>query len=140
MENRIKTIGHISTYVPSMNDWHPIRYINEIKHSEQLKIEKNKLFKTNNNTVSKVIEISQIFTNLSFKEILNIEDLKENKYCGIIAYYLNKYHNYTVEEFVYDYGLPKSTYSNVKSFKSNIKKYKYKSFYYYLIINYEKFR
>lgn len=140
MKLNIQYIGHISSYTPSMDDWHPKRYINEIKYSEQILIEKNKLFDNDNHLVNKVIELALLFTKLSFKELLNLENNTNNKYAGILAYYLLKYHDYSVEKFVYNYGLPKSTYGHVKTFKRNVLKYEYKSLYYHLVTNYEKIR
>ena len=122
----MEAIGSISNMAVPNYEWTPILYKKEKKWSELIKDEKELLFHGKLDVINKVLKIASKFTGLDENVLLNIDNDKKNKYCGIIGAYLRKYHNVTEYTLVYNYGASKNIYYLSKNYTKLMRNPKYR--------------
>jgi len=129
----MEAIGSISNMVVPNYEWTPILYKNEKKLSELIKDEKDLLFHGKLDVINNVLKIASKFTGLDENELLNIDNDKKNKYCGIIGAYLRKYHDVTEYTLVFNYGASKNIYYLSKNYTKLMRKSEYRMLFYTLL-------
>ena len=112
----MEAIGSISNMAVPNYEWTPILYKKEKKWSELIKDEKELLFHGKLDVINNVLKLASKFTGLDENVLLNIDNDKKNKYCGIIGAYLRKYHDVTEYTLVFNYGASKNIYYLSKNY------------------------
>ena len=122
----MEAIGSISNMVVPNYEWTPILYKKGKKWSELIKDEKELLFHGKLDIINNVLTIASKFTGLDENVLLNIDNDKKNKYCGIIGAYLRKYHDVTEYTLVFNYGASKNIYYLSKNYTKLMRNPKYR--------------
>ena len=129
----MEAIGSISNMAVPNYEWTPILYKNGKKWSELIKDEKELLFHGKLDVINNVLKIASKFTGLDENVLLNIDNDKKNKYCGIIGAYLRKYHDVTEYTLVFNYGASKNIYYLSKNYTKLMRNPKYRMLFYTLL-------
>ena len=129
----MEAIGSISNLATSMFEWTPILYRSKKKWSELIKQERELLFHGKLDVINNVLKIASKFTGLDENVLLNIDNDKNNKYCGIIGAYLRKYHDVTEYTLVFNYGASKNIYYLSKNYTKLMRNPQYRMLFYTLL-------
>lgn len=133
----MECIGSISSMALSMYEWTPIINKSKLKLSHQLKKERELLFHGKLDIVNKVLDIASKYSGLDMNTLLNVDNDKKNKYCGIIAAYLVNYHDVSIYSLVFNYGASKNMYYWSKNYNKLLRKSEFRMLYYHLVESYE---
>jgi len=133
----MESIGSISNIALSMYEWTPIIKKSKVKLSEQLKQERELLFHGKLDIVNKVLDMASKYTGIDKNVLLNIDNDKKNKYCGIMAAYLVNYHGVSTYSLIHNYGGSKNMYYWSKNYDKLLKKPVLRMLYYHLVESYE---